>query len=69
MKKVTILVLLFLCVLPVRAQNRFRAAVIEPAAPPYSTRIRTRTGSTRTKSDTGAWRKSSSTSPLSSPAG
>ena len=37
MKKVTILVLLSLCVLPVRAQNRFRAAVIEPAAPTAET--------------------------------
>ena len=37
--------------------------------PPYSTRIRTRTGSTRTKPATGAWRKSSSISPSSSPAG
>lgn len=36
-KKVTILVLLSLCVLSVRAQNRFRAAVIEPAAPTAET--------------------------------
>ena len=37
MKKATILVLLSLCVLSVRAQNRFRAAVIEPAAPTAET--------------------------------
>ena len=37
MKRITILVLLSLCVLSVRAQNRFRAAVIEPAAPAAET--------------------------------
>ena len=37
MKRITILVLLSLCVLSARAQNRFRAAVIEPAAPTAET--------------------------------
>lgn len=37
MKKATILVLLSLCALSVRAQNRFHAAVIEPVAPTAET--------------------------------